>query len=57
MRWVWNECVAKSRAVHAHNLAAGERVMCGPVRLAAVLTVARACTPWLREGACVPQQQ
>ncbi|MCZ4611810.1 transposase, partial [Streptomyces sp. Lzd4kr] len=57
VRWVWNECVAKSRAVHAHNRASGERVTCGPVQLAAMLTEARARTEWLREGACVPQQQ
>lgn len=29
-RWVWNECVAKSRAVHVHNKATGEG---GPVVL------------------------
>ncbi|GAA3597180.1 hypothetical protein GCM10022295_92280 [Streptomyces osmaniensis] len=57
MRWVWNECVAKSRAVHAHNRATGEKTTCGPVQLAAMLTEARARTTWLREGACVPQQQ
>ncbi|MGI5405602.1 RNA-guided endonuclease InsQ/TnpB family protein [Streptomyces chartreusis] len=57
VRWVWNECVAKSRAVHAHNRAMGERATCGPVQLAAMLTEARARTAWLREGACVPQQQ
>ncbi|MFE4580224.1 RNA-guided endonuclease InsQ/TnpB family protein [Streptomyces chartreusis] len=57
VRWVWNECVAKSRAVHAHNRASGERATCGPVQLAAMLTEARARTAWLREGACVPQQQ
>ncbi|MGI5413937.1 RNA-guided endonuclease InsQ/TnpB family protein [Streptomyces chartreusis] len=57
VRWVWNECVAKSRAVHAHNRATGERATCGPVQLAAMLTEARARTAWLREGACVPQQQ
>ncbi|MFE7439046.1 RNA-guided endonuclease InsQ/TnpB family protein [Streptomyces chartreusis] len=57
VRWVWNECVVKSRAVHAHNRASGERATCGPVQLAAMLTEARAHTAWLREGACVPQQQ
>ncbi|MGW6795666.1 RNA-guided endonuclease InsQ/TnpB family protein [Streptomyces chartreusis] len=57
VRWVWNECVAKSRAVHAHNRAMGEKTTCGPVQLAAMLTEARARTAWLREGACVPQQQ
>ncbi|MFD5015797.1 RNA-guided endonuclease InsQ/TnpB family protein [Streptomyces chartreusis] len=57
VRWVWNECVAKSRAVNAHNRVTGERATCGPVQLAAMLTEARARTQWLREGACVPQQQ
>ncbi len=56
-RWVWNECVAKSRAVHLSNRVTGEKQTCGPVQLAAMLTGARARTPWLREGACVPQQQ
>ncbi|MDQ1045138.1 hypothetical protein QFZ76_003374 [Streptomyces sp. V4I2] len=28
-RWVWNECVAKSRAVHLHNKAAGRKATCG----------------------------
>jgi putative transposase len=57
VRWVWNECVAKSQQVHRHNRATGEKATCGPVQLAAMLTRARARTPWLREGACVPQQQ
>ncbi|RSN07807.1 transposase [Streptomyces sp. WAC 01325] len=57
VRWVWNECVAKSKAVHAHNRASGKGATCGPVQLAAMLTEARARTQWLREGACVPQQQ
>ncbi|MFK4542737.1 putative transposase [Streptomyces tendae] len=56
-RWVWNECVAKSRAVHLHNRATGEKTMCGPARLDRMLTEARARTPWLREGSCIPQQQ
>ncbi|MGE6736964.1 RNA-guided endonuclease InsQ/TnpB family protein, partial [Streptomyces sp. NPDC059900] len=56
-RWIWNECVAKSGAVYAHHRATGEKSTCGPVQLAAMLTGARASTPWLREGACVPQQQ
>ncbi|MGE6737879.1 RNA-guided endonuclease TnpB family protein, partial [Streptomyces sp. NPDC059900] len=30
-RWIWNECVAKSRAVYAHNRATGEKSTCGPV--------------------------
>ncbi|MFF9480144.1 RNA-guided endonuclease InsQ/TnpB family protein [Streptomyces sp. NPDC014733] len=57
VRWVWNECVAKSKVVHAHNRATGAKTTCGPVQLAAMPTEARARTPWLREGACVPQQQ
>ncbi|MFG2274988.1 RNA-guided endonuclease InsQ/TnpB family protein [Streptomyces chartreusis] len=57
VRWVWNECVAKSKSVHAHNRDTGEKATCGPVQLAAMLTEARARTAWLREGACVPQQQ
>ncbi|NGO74334.1 transposase [Streptomyces sp. YC504] len=56
-RWVWNESVAKSKAVHARNRATGEKATCGPVQLAAMLTEARRSTPWLRAGACVPQQQ
>ncbi len=56
-RWVWNECVAKSRAVHLHNRATGQKATCGPAQLDRMLTDARARTPWLREGASVPQQQ
>jgi putative transposase len=57
-RWVWNECVAKSRAVYAHNeAAAGDRLTCGPARLDRMLTEARERTPWLRGGSSVPQQQ
>ncbi|WP_399893556.1 RNA-guided endonuclease InsQ/TnpB family protein [Streptomyces sp. BBFR51] len=56
-RWLWNECVAKSRAVHLHNRATGEKTTCGPAQLDRMLTGARARTPWLREGSCVPQQQ
>ncbi|WP_409474905.1 RNA-guided endonuclease InsQ/TnpB family protein [Streptomyces sp. HC307] len=57
-RWVWNECVAKSKAVHAHNTAHPEdRLTCGPARLDRMLTEARERTPWLRAGSSVPQQQ
>ncbi|MEU9719860.1 transposase [Streptomyces sp. NPDC047976] len=56
-RWVWNECVAISRRVHLQSKETGEKVTCGPVRLAAMLTEARQSMMWLREGACVPQQQ
>ncbi|SEF93040.1 Transposase [Thermomonospora echinospora] len=50
-RWVWNQCVATSRAAHQ----AGEE--CGPARLDKMLTGWRAEHEWLREGASVPQQQ
>ncbi|MFE0136933.1 RNA-guided endonuclease InsQ/TnpB family protein [Streptomyces sp. NPDC059037] len=56
-RWVWNECVAKSRAVHLHNAATGQKAMCGPAQLHRMLTEARARTPWLRAGSSVAQQQ
>ncbi|PJJ05768.1 putative transposase [Streptomyces sp. 2333.5] len=56
-RWVWNECVAKSKAVHARSRATGDKLTCGPAQLDKMLTQARACTPWLAEGASVPQQQ
>ncbi|MFL1379584.1 MULTISPECIES: RNA-guided endonuclease InsQ/TnpB family protein [unclassified Nocardiopsis] len=57
-RWVWNECVAKSRQVHEHNRAHPDaKLTCGPARLDRMLTRARATLPWLREGASVPQQQ
>ncbi|MFJ9752569.1 RNA-guided endonuclease InsQ/TnpB family protein [Streptomyces chartreusis] len=50
-RWVWNEAVARSKKAHRE----GEK--CGPARLDKMLTEARANTPWLAEGASVPQQQ
>ncbi|GAA0931168.1 MULTISPECIES: RNA-guided endonuclease InsQ/TnpB family protein [Streptomyces violaceusniger group] len=56
-RWVWNECVAKSRQVHVHNRQHPEKQTCGPAQLDKMLTEARAKTPWLCEGASVPQQQ
>ncbi|MGW2701744.1 RNA-guided endonuclease InsQ/TnpB family protein [Streptomyces sp. NPDC001340] len=57
-RWVWNECVAKSKAVYAHNEAhPKDRQTCGPAQLDRMLTEARERTPWLREGSSVPQQQ
>jgi hypothetical protein len=49
-------CVAKSRAVQAHNKATGRKATCGPAQLDRMLTEARACTPWLREGSSVVQQ-
>ncbi|MER5943022.1 transposase [Streptomyces sp. NPDC001928] len=57
-RWIWNESVAKSRAVHAHNKTHPEdRLTCGPAQLDKMLTEARERTPWLRAGSSVPQQQ
>jgi putative transposase len=56
-RWLWNECAAKSRAVHLHNKATGQQATCGPAQLDRMLTEARARTPWLREGSSVVQQQ
>ncbi|RXS85443.1 transposase [Streptomyces sp. TM32] len=50
-RWLWNECVARSKKAHRD----GEK--CGPARLDKMLTEARARMPWLAEGASVPQQQ
>ena len=50
-RWVWNECVARSRALRL----AGE--MCGPARLDKDLTQARQANQWLRDGSSVAQQQ
>ncbi|GAB3004898.1 RNA-guided endonuclease TnpB family protein [Streptomyces pseudoechinosporeus] len=59
-RWLWNECVAKSKQVHAWNQNRPEdtdKQTCGPAQLDRMLTEARARTPWLREGSSVPQQQ
>ncbi|MFI6357589.1 RNA-guided endonuclease InsQ/TnpB family protein [Streptomyces sp. NPDC050743] len=56
-RWIWNECVAKSRQVHVQGKAGGEKLTCGPAQLDKMLTEARGVTPWLAEGASVPQQQ
>ncbi|WP_371617522.1 RNA-guided endonuclease InsQ/TnpB family protein [Streptomyces sp. NBC_00454] len=50
-RWVWNQCVAQSRAAHK---AKGK---CGPAGLDKMLTGWRAGRDWLRAGASVPQQQ
>ncbi|MGX4687824.1 RNA-guided endonuclease InsQ/TnpB family protein [Streptomyces sp. JNUCC 63] len=50
-RWLWNECVARSKKAHTEGEA------CGPARLDRMLTRARAVTPWLAAGASVPQQQ
>ncbi|MFE2551988.1 RNA-guided endonuclease InsQ/TnpB family protein [Streptomyces sp. NPDC059355] len=56
-RWVWNECVATSRKVHALNRDAERKITCGPAQLDKMLTAARRSVAWLREGASVPQQQ
>ncbi|MFJ9846378.1 RNA-guided endonuclease InsQ/TnpB family protein [Kitasatospora sp. NPDC101155] len=59
-RWIWNECVAKSRQRHSANRARPEdadKVTCGPAELDKMLTSARADMVWLREGSSVPQQQ
>ncbi|GFH39026.1 RNA-guided endonuclease InsQ/TnpB family protein [Streptomyces pacificus] len=56
-RWVWNECVAMSRKVHAANRDTAEKTTCGPAQLDKMLTEARTAMAWLREGASVPQQQ
>jgi putative transposase len=56
-RWVWNESVAKSKAVHLHNKATGEKTTCGPAQLDKMLTAARTVHAWLREGSSVVQQQ
>ncbi|MFF4796134.1 RNA-guided endonuclease TnpB family protein, partial [Streptomyces sp. NPDC001276] len=50
-RWIWNECVARSKKAFAD----GET--CGPARLDKMLTEVRAGNAWLREGSSVPQQQ
>ncbi|GAA1353003.1 hypothetical protein GCM10009612_12810 [Streptomyces beijiangensis] len=59
-RWVWNECVAKSKQTHAFNRNRHtdvDKQTCGPAGLDRMLTAARQRTGWLREGSCVPQQQ
>ncbi|GAA3678401.1 hypothetical protein GCM10022420_069610 [Streptomyces iranensis] len=57
-RWIWNECVAKPKAVHLRNKSTSSgKQTCGPAQLDKMLTEARAMTPWLRDGSSVPQQQ
>ncbi|MFD5736745.1 RNA-guided endonuclease InsQ/TnpB family protein, partial [Streptomyces sioyaensis] len=59
-RWVWNECVAKSKQTHQWNKRRCEGVdkrTCGPAQLDKMLTEARKRTAWLGEGSSVPQQQ
>ncbi|MET8454726.1 transposase, partial [Streptomyces sp. NPDC005209] len=50
-RWLWNECVARSKKAYAE----GEKA--GPAALDRMLTEARRVTPWLAEGSSVAQQQ
>lgn len=50
-RWVWNECVAQSKAAHRAG------ATCGPAQLDKMLTGWRAEKSWLRKGTSVPQQQ
>lgn len=50
-RWIWNECVARSKKAHR------DEEKCGPARLDKMLTEARAANAWLRDGGSVPQQQ
>ncbi|WOX11680.1 transposase [Streptomyces sp. N50] len=50
-RWIWNECVARSKKAYA------EYEKCGPASLDKMLTEARASTRWLAEGSSVAQQQ
>jgi putative transposase len=56
-RWVWNESVAKSKAVHRLHRGTGEKVTCGAAQLVRMLTEARGRVWWLAGGASVPQQQ
>ncbi len=56
-RWVWNQCVATSRAAHQQTQATGVKVECGPAFLDKQLTTWRAANPWLASGSSVAQQQ
>ncbi|WP_369224729.1 RNA-guided endonuclease InsQ/TnpB family protein [Streptomyces sp. R39] len=56
-RWIWNECVAKSKAAHLLYETTGEKRTCGPAHLDKMLTETRRRTLWLRRGSSVPQQQ
>lgn len=58
VRWVWNQCVAQSKATHAHNRGhPDDKRTCGPAQLGRRLTSWRAEHSWLRAGSSVPQQQ
>ena len=50
-RFVWNQCVARSKELRT----TGEQ--CGPALLDKELTVLRSEKPWLKEGSSVAQQQ
>jgi putative transposase len=57
-RWVWNQCVATSKAEHVHNKAhPDDKQTCGPAQFDKMLTGWRAEHAWLAAGASVPQQQ
>ena len=56
-RWIWNECVAKSKTVQALHRVSGAKATCGAAQLDRMLTETRGRTPWLAAGASVPQQQ
>ncbi|WP_427890953.1 RNA-guided endonuclease InsQ/TnpB family protein [Kribbella sp. GL6] len=50
-RWVWNQCVAESKAAYER----GQRI--GPAALDKMCTAWRAEHAWLRAGASLPQKQ
>lgn len=50
-RWIWNECVDRSKKAYRD----GEE--CGPAGLDRMLTLSRGRQEWLRTGSSVPQQQ
>lgn len=58
-RWVWNQCVAESKAVYRRNKGKpeAERETCGPAGLDKMLTAWRAEHEWLCEGSSVAQKQ
>jgi putative transposase len=57
-RWVWNQCVAESKAAYLHNKQHLDgKKTCGPAQLDKMLTGWRAEHEWLAAGASVPQQQ
>ncbi|MGP3959006.1 RNA-guided endonuclease InsQ/TnpB family protein [Nonomuraea sp. 3N208] len=57
-RWVWNQCVATSKAAYLHNKTHPEdQQTCGAAQLDKMLTGWRGEHAWLAAGASVPQQQ